>query len=58
MNTVVVTPASIKNNKASVGKVKSKSKSPLALIKKVIGKFIILFACRFSNLVKFDLGAN
>lgn len=38
MNTVVVTPASIKNNKASVGKVKSKSKSPLALIKKGIGQ--------------------
>jgi hypothetical protein len=38
--TNVTTVANIKNNNASVGNVKSKSKSPLALIAKVIGKFI------------------
>ena len=47
--TKVTTVAKIKNNKASVGNVISKSKSPFALIKKVIGKFIYLYAFRINN---------
>ena len=35
--------AKIKNNKASVGNVKSKSNKPLALRKKVVERFIKLF---------------
>jgi hypothetical protein len=41
--TNVITIARIKNNKASVGNVKSKSNKPLALRKKVVERFIKLF---------------